>query len=65
MDMTVRQRALAIEMNARQYAPATAVNALAVRVAQLEAACRELRAENAKLKADGWRAPVGVGGPLG
>lgn len=37
MDQTVRARALAIEMDARQYPPADALNRLAVRCAQLEA----------------------------
>lgn len=41
MDMTVRARALAIEMEAREHAPAAAINALAVRCAQLEAWCAE------------------------
>lgn len=41
MDMTVRARALAIEMEAREHAPAAAINALAVRCAQLESWCAE------------------------
>lgn len=49
MDMTVRARALAIEMEAREHAPAAAINALAIRCAQLEARCAEWerRAEEA------------------
>lgn len=41
--MTVRARALALEMEARQYPPAAAVNMLAVHAAKLESAVAELR----------------------
>lgn len=52
MDQTVRARAFAIESEARQAAdPATAVNLLAVRVAQLESAAR-----SEKERADRWHA---------
>jgi hypothetical protein len=52
MDLSIRARAFAIESEARQAAdPATAVNLLAVRCAQLEAAAR-----SEKERADRWHA---------
>jgi hypothetical protein len=61
MDMTVRQRALAIEQDARQYHPATAVNALAVRCAQLESALVLAQRRIAQLGAvAGWTKPAGA-----
>ena len=68
MDMTVRARALAIEMEARQHAPAAAINALAVRCAQLEAWCAEWRrrAEAAEAALPEIVEYVGAGnGPVG
>lgn len=68
MDMTVRARALAIEMEAREHAPAAAINALAVRCAQLEAWCAEWkrRAEAARAELPEIVEYVGAGnGPVG
>lgn len=68
MDMTVRARALAIEMEARQHAPAAALNLLAVRCAQLEAWCAEWkrRAESAEAQLPDRLVHVGAGdGPVG
>lgn len=59
MDLTVRQRALVIEMDARQFPPADGINRLAVRCAQLERALAEARAQLAAQhqRLTGW-APV-------
>lgn len=68
MDMTVRQRALAIEQGARRYDPATAVNVLAVRVAQLEAllAVADQTAECLRAQLPDPGPHVGAGnGPVG
>jgi hypothetical protein len=49
MTPEVRQRAHQLEINARQHAPAAAVNQLAVYAAHLEAALTEERARLAEL----------------
>lgn len=57
MDQTVRARAFTIESEARQMAPATAINALAVRYAQLEArlVAQTARAESAERELASYR----------
>lgn len=59
---------MAIEMEARQQAPAAAINALAIRCAQLEARCAEWRrrAEAAEAPLPEIIEYVGAGnGPVG
>jgi hypothetical protein len=69
----VRARAVTLEIEARQHAPADAINRLAVYAAQLERALADTRRELAELhqRLAGWSPlveyvpPPGIHGPVG